>query len=185
MKKAIFLDKDGTLIQNVPYNIDLEKIHFLPGVLQGLRSLYEAGYVLNIVSNQSGIGKGFFTEIDIANVATYLDKQFSANGSKLNGFYYCPHIPQDNCLCRKPSPDLFYQSAISQHIDLQNSWMIGDILDDIEAGNRAGCKTILLNNQNETEWDLRPQREPEYIVGNFIEATNIILESEFFPANLW
>lgn len=185
MKKAIFLDKDGTMIQNVPYNVDREKIRFLPGVLQGLRALYEAGYILIIVSNQSGIGQGLFTELDVAKVGKYLDEKLIEWGSKLNGFYYCPHLPHDMCLCRKPSPDLLYQAAISQQIDLQNSWMIGDILHDIEAGNRAGCRTILINNNNETEWDLDPHRMPEYIVNDFPEATNVILNIEFFPAALW
>ncbi len=96
---------------------------------------------------------------------------------RLSGFYYCPHHPHGkipeyavDCFCRKPRPGLLQKAALEHEIDLASSWLVGDILHDIEAGNRAGCRTVLIDNGNEAEWDLSPRRQPEFIVKNVYEA---------------
>ncbi|HKH59710.1 MAG TPA: HAD family hydrolase [Flavitalea sp.] len=184
MNKAVFVDKDGTLIKDVPYNIKPELISFEDGVMDGLRVLKQYAFLLVIISNQSGIAHGYFTEDEFLNVKEAISEQLATNRISLDGFYYCPHHPdglsaeyQSICSCRKPKPGMILQAARDLNIDLHSSWMIGDILDDVEAGNRAGCKTILINNGNETKWRLSTQRTPDHVAGNFFEAALFILNN--------
>lgn len=175
MNKAIFLDKDGTIIKDVPYNIKPNKMRFLKGVIPSLKKLLKKGYKLIIITNQSGIARGLFTTSDLKNAFNTLGKMLLQKGVKISGFYYCIHLL---CPFRKPAPGLIRQAAKDLRIDLGSSWMIGDILHDIEAGKRAGCKTILIDNGNETEWDLsRDIRIPDYIVNSFKHIPEIILKS--------
>jgi D,D-heptose 1,7-bisphosphate phosphatase len=183
--KAIFLDKDGTLIEDVPYNVDPGLIHLSDGAVKGLRLLQRAGYLLIIVSNQSGIARGLFQEEDLARVQRYLRKLLSTHGIFLADFYFCPHHPQGcvdryaiDCFCRKPQPGMLYQAARQHHIDLSGSWLIGDILHDIEAGKRAGCNTVLIDNKHETEWNLTPMRCPDFLAENLHEAARLITLNE-------
>jgi D-glycero-D-manno-heptose 1,7-bisphosphate phosphatase len=183
MKKAVFIDKDGTLIKNVPYNINTKLITFEEQVIPALRLLQSHGYQLIIISNQPGIAFSYFTEEDIKRVYQFIHTRLLLQGIQLNGFYYCPHHvdgvdPQyaKACYCRKPLPGLLLEAATDQDIDLERSWMIGDILHDCEAGNRAGCTTILLNTGNETEWVLNNNRRPNYVCSNWSEAAGIIIQ---------
>jgi D-glycero-D-manno-heptose 1,7-bisphosphate phosphatase len=179
--KAVFLDKDGTLIEDVPYNVDLQQIRLAEGALEAVRSLHQAGYQLFIITNQSGIARGYFPESALLAVEQHLRELFQSAGVPLAGFYYCPHHPDGSithytthCNCRKPQPGLLHRAASNHQIDLKQSWFIGDILNDIEAGRRAGCRTILIDNGNETEWHLSPQRLPHHTVNNLPEAANVI-----------
>lgn len=176
--KAVFLDKDGTLIKDVPYNVNPSLIQPLPGVIQGLQTLHRAGYKLIIVSNQSGVARGYFEEADLLAVEERLRELLDCAGVPLAGFYYCPHHPDgvvlpyaQNCSCRKPGPGLLLRAAQEHGLNLHQSWMVGDILDDIEAGRRAGCKTVLLNNGHETEWRLSEHRRPHYTASSFFEIS--------------
>jgi D-glycero-D-manno-heptose 1,7-bisphosphate phosphatase len=178
MNKAIFLDKDGTLIPDIPYNVDPSKITLEHNILSGLKKLQAEGYKLIIVSNQSGVAKGYFTEKRMIHVSRRMKELFRMNDLKLDGFYYCPHHPEGlvqgyniDCDCRKPKPGMLLRAAAYHKLDLKNSWMIGDILNDVEAGNRAGCKTILINNGNETEWVTGEYRTPILICKTINEAS--------------
>ena len=179
--KAVFLDKDGTLVEDIPYNVEPDLIQPVEGVWKSLRLLHDAGYQLVVVSNQSGVARGFFTEADLEPTEKWLTWIFTAAGASLAGFYYCPHHPQGkviqyavDCPCRKPKPGMLYQAAQDLDIDLAASWMVGDILNDIEAGNRAGCRTVLIHNNHETEWDLSPWRRPDFMVGDLVSAARLI-----------
>lgn len=173
MKKPLFLDKDGTLIKNVPYNIDIKKTIFFPDVIGCLRQLQKS-FSLIVVTNQSGVGRGYFT---FENLAVY-KKQFidllESYNIFLSGFYVCPHYMQ-NCLCRKPKMGLLKKALEELAAESNGSWMIGDVLDDIEAGNIIGSQTILLNNGGETEWLMNSIRMPSFIASSFTEATEHIL----------
>jgi D-glycero-D-manno-heptose 1,7-bisphosphate phosphatase len=180
--KAIFLDKDGTLIEDVPYNTDPSFIRLTAGAVEGLRRLQEAGYLLIVVSNQSGIARGFFQKQDLVRAETYLRGLLYAHGIFLTGFYFCPHYPQAeireyavNCFCRKPHPGMIYQAAYEHQINLTASWLIGDILHDVEAGKRAGCRTVLINHSHEIEPELTLMRQPDFVVKNLDEAADTIL----------
>jgi len=189
MIPAIFLDKDGTLIPDIPYNVDPDRITLSDGAEIALRSFHNSGYKLIVISNQSGVARGYFSEIALAKVEQRL--RTLLNEIPLTGFYYCPHHPQGSiieyaidCNCRKPKPGLILQAAQTHHIDLARSWMIGDILNDVEAGRNAGCKTILIDNGNETEWIRSPQRSPHHKVSNLLEAAQIINASYVLPRSL-
>lgn len=183
--RTVFLDKDGTLVDDVPYNVDPERIRLLPGVLEGLRSLQAAGYRFIVVTNQSGVARGYFPEKALIKVESRLCELLAQGGVPLGGFYYCPHHPDGvvlgyavECSCRKPAPGLILRAAEEGGVDLRNAWLVGDILNDVECGRQAGVRTILIDNGNETEWILSPWRRPHFIAANLEEASQIILEQD-------
>ncbi|MBE7549555.1 MAG: HAD family hydrolase [Anaerolineales bacterium] len=182
---AVFLDKDGTLIEDVPYNVNPDLIRLTPGVVETLPALHAAGYRLFVISNQSGVARGYFPEAALLAVEARLRDLLAQINAPLSGFYYCPHHPDGSvpayavaCACRKPAPGLLHQAAAEHHLNLERSWFVGDILDDVEAGRRAGCRTILLANGNETEWQLSPQRQPHFVVTHFGQIVRIIMKPE-------
>ncbi len=180
-RRAVFLDKDGTLIEDVPYNIDPSRIRLLPGVIDGLRRLHRAGYLLIVVTNQSGVARGRFPEHALGAVVQRLRELLAPAGIPLADFYYCPHHPDGvvidyavECACRKPQPGLIARAVQEHDIDPARSWLIGDILNDVEAGNLAGCRTILLDNGGETEWFLTHRRLPDHVAADMREAEAIV-----------
>jgi D,D-heptose 1,7-bisphosphate phosphatase len=181
--KAVFLDKDGTIIPDIPYNVDPNKITLSDSVIEGLQMLQSNGYLLVIVSNQAGIALGYFDLEQLHALQNVLSRMCAKVGIYLDGFYYCPHHPDGvnsfakECDCRKPEPGMLLLAAEQMNIDLSSSWMIGDILNDVEAGNRAGCKSVLINNGNETEWEDGPMRTPDYTAKDFAEAARYILSA--------
>lgn len=175
--RAIFFDKDGTLIEDVPFNVDVSKIRFSKGAEFAIRKLKDH-FQFHIVTNQKGVALGLFQEIDLTFVRNKMALMFSDLGGELQGFHYCPHGPEDGCACRKPGTLMLERAAIEHGIELSHSWMIGDILDDIEAGKRAGCKTILIDNGNETEWVLNEYREPDHMAKDLFGAALIIMSQE-------
>lgn len=181
MRRAVFLDKDGTLLENVPYNVRPERMRFTAGATIALRRWYALGYALIVVSNQPGVALGYFDAVALRGVEQRLRLLFSACGVPLSGFYYCPHHPQGRvaryanaCRCRKPAPGLLLAAATIHDIDLSQSWMVGDILDDVEAGMRAGCRTVLVDVGNETEWHRGAYRHPDFVAGSLIAAAGQI-----------
>jgi histidinol-phosphate phosphatase family protein len=174
MAKAVFIDKDGTLVRNVPYNVDPVRISLAQGAAHAVQTLSAMGFRVIVVSNQPGAALGVFSEEALKSVHAHLVKVLPA----LDGFYYCPHRPDAGCACRKPEPGLLERAAREQDIDLSASWMIGDILDDIEAGRRAGCRTILLDVGNETEWQLGGARSPHHVAAGLAQAAEIIVGAQ-------
>lgn len=183
MNKAVFIDKDGTLITDVPYNVDPVRVALEEHAGQALQTLKKNEYYLIVISNQSGVAKGFFSEADLQQVNSEIQRRLRDYHVQIDAFYYCPHLQDGiveeyavDCNCRKPKPGLLMQAAKDFDIDVSKSWMIGDILNDVEAGNDAGCKTILLDNGNETEWLITEKRLPHYRADNLQEAASIITE---------
>ena len=181
MNKAIFIDKDGTLIPDIPYNVQPDLITLQKGVVEGLKIFARSGYLLVIISNQSGVARGYFDEAALQPVKEKITDLLAKEGIPLHGFYYCPHHPQGKlaayaveCDCRKPAPGMILEAARTLQIDLAASWMIGDILNDAEAGNRAGCRTVLINNGNETGWVSGEWRKPDLVTGDVWEAALLI-----------
>ena len=179
--QAIFLDRDGTLIRNYHYGRDPEQLHLLPGVGAALRWLRWAGYRLIVISNQSGVARGYLGEEDLAILHARLKEVLAAEDVAIDAIYSCPHHPQGTlaayagaCLCRKPEPGLLLRAAVEWGIRLADSWYIGDILADIEAGNRAGCRTVLLDLGTEPMPDCAI-RTPTFLARNLPHAARLIL----------
>jgi D-glycero-D-manno-heptose 1,7-bisphosphate phosphatase len=182
--RAVFLDKDGTLVDDVPYNVDPALIRLAPGAAEALPRLRDGGFRLFVVSNQSGVARGLFPESALVGVERRLRAMMAEHGVALDGFLYCPHDPEGvvadyaiACDCRKPAPGMIREAASEHRIDLAHSWLVGDILDDVEAGHRAGCRTILIDNGNETEWRPGPGRAPDDTAADLAEAARLILEA--------
>jgi D-glycero-D-manno-heptose 1,7-bisphosphate phosphatase len=189
MRKAIFIDRDGTLIKDIPYNTDPALISLEFYAAEMLQLLKRNNYLLIIISNQSGIARGWVRMEDVYKIHQAIRRKLLPYNVQLDSIYYCPHLPQGviedyvlDCNCRKPKPGMLLRAAKDFNIDMSNSWMVGDILNDVEAGNAAGCKTILIDNGNETEWEMNIKRTPTYIVKDLKEATEIILKHE--PASV-
>jgi histidinol-phosphate phosphatase family protein len=147
-----------------------------------LRALRERGFLLVVVSNQPGVALARFSLQSLASVESRIQELLAASSVEIDAFYYCPHLPQARsvryavrCLCRKPQPGLLRQAAREWQIDLAQSWLIGDILDDVEAGNRATCRTVFVDTGNETAWRLGLHRQPHHVAGSLSQAARLIL----------
>ena len=172
-RPAVFLDRDGVIIFEKEFQADPRTIEFIEGSIEGLKDL-DKNYILAIISNQSGIARGFFSEDDVIKFNLNLDAKLKAEGISVAGWYFCPHGPADRCSCRKPEPGLFLQAATELNIDLKRSWMIGDKSSDIAAGKWIGAKTILV----ETGYGGKEKGallvEPDFIAADLNEGVGII-----------
>lgn len=177
VKAAVFIDKDGTLVHDVPYNVDPTRIAVREEAGEALRRLQRAGFELVLVSNQAGVALGHFDEDALDEVWSHLRERLSGDGVDLSAFYYCPHHPAGECDCRKPKPGMLQRAAQERNIDLARSWMLGDILDDVEAGHRAGCRSVLLDVGSETEWREGELRTPAFLARDLERAAHFILAS--------
>lgn len=141
-RRAVFLDRDGTLIEDVGYPRDPATVHVLTGAMSVLRELSRLGFALVVVSNQSGIARGLVTSAEAAAVHETFVSLCAAEGVQFDAVVYCPHGPGDGCECRKPAPGMLLDVAGRLELDLGSSFMVGDKTSDMEAGRRAGCRTI-------------------------------------------
>jgi histidinol-phosphate phosphatase family protein len=183
-RRALFLDKDGTLIVDVPFNVDPARVALASGAGEALRRFASLGFQLIVVSNQPGVALGLFPERALRGVEAQIQKLLRPAGVAIDAFFYCTHAPPRAgkgtvaCLCRKPQPGLLRRAASDWHLDLARSWLVGDILDDIEAGRSAGCRTAFVLNGGETEWRLSPRRHPDVCSSTFAGAARAILDVE-------
>jgi D-glycero-D-manno-heptose 1,7-bisphosphate phosphatase len=168
LAKAVFLDRDGTLIHNVPYCSDPGKVQVLPGVTQSLKQLREHGFKLVIVTNQSGIGRGYFEEETFWKVQAAFEQQVGPD--IIDATYFCADHPDEATDRRKPGPGMLIEAANDLGLNLAACFMVGDSASDVEAGLRAGVKaTILIGTKG------KEPREGVWMAGNFSEAVEFIL----------
>ena len=146
-RPAILFDRDGSLIEDPGYLSRPEQVTWMDGTFDALRQFAAAGYRLLIITNQSGIGRGLYSEDDMARVHARLRDDLTKAGVTLDGIYHCPHTPEDGCACRKPDIALIAQAAAEHDLDLGRSWMIGDKCSDIAAGQAAGLRTVQVYGQ--------------------------------------
>lgn len=180
--KAVFLDRDDTLIKDPGYISRPEQVQFFDEVPKSLARLRDMGYKLVVISNQSGIARGYFTEEDLAQVHLRLEQVLLENGVKLDAIYFSPYLPdaavekyRRDTDCRKPKPGMLLRAAKELDINLRSSWMIGDSMRDIEAGQRAGCKTILLDRKfQDSKCLFEGQSWPDYVIRDMTGAVDII-----------
>ncbi len=141
--KAAILDRDGTLIEDRDYAYKIKDFKLLPGVIEGLK-LLQQDYLLFIVTNQSGIGRGYYSEVDFFKFNNHLIKVLEENQIRIEKTFYCPHIKEENCECRKPKIRYIKDIVDGWNIDIEESWMIGDHPSDISFGINGGCKTVYM-----------------------------------------
>lgn len=162
MARAVFLDRDGTLIENIPYLSDPLSVRLLPGSPEALKKLRSMGFLIVVVTNQSGIARGCFSESVLPEIHGRIDELLLREGAKVDTFYYCPHGPVEEgfpgCLCRKPAPGMGIRASEEQGIDLRRSWMIGDAACDFEFAVNCGCRFVLVRTGRgkETEREISP-----------------------------
>ena len=172
MNRAVFLDRDGTIIEDTGYLRDSHVIKPLPGALETLRRFCEAGWLLIVITNQSGVGRGLISSEEMLEVRSAFEALMRRAGAPVTATYCCLHAPEENCECRKPSPSLFFLAAAENSIDLSKSWMIGDRESDILSGRNAGCSTIWLRNNVHAvtpelpDFIVEDWREIELVVGS-------------------
>jgi len=141
-KRAVFLDRDDTIAKDVPYCSDPQKFVLYPGVPQAIKRLNDAGYLVIVITNQSGIGRGYFDELALDLVHAKMCADVEAGGGHIDEIFYCPHAPDDNCSCRKPEIGMGVRAMLKYGINPKKSFMIGDHEKDVEFGNRLGCTSI-------------------------------------------
>lgn len=146
MKRALFLDRDGTIIEDRGYMRDPALVQLLPGAVETLRLMERDGWALIVVSNQSGVGRGLISPSEMQAVQNRFLEVIQQAGVNITASYFCVHRPEDNCQCRKPSIFQVEQASREHGLDLRASWMIGDRRSDILCGKNAGCRTIWLSN---------------------------------------
>lgn len=180
IRSAVFLDRDG-VINKTPkdlYITSWSEFEFIPGVLQALHRLTDANIPLFIVSNQAGIGKGLVKWDAFQEINYNMLLEFNKNGVLVSGIYFCPHIPEADCPCRKPKPELFFTAARDFNIDLASSFFVGDTARDLDAGKRAGCKAVFVTTGQETIDDINNANiSASYMGDSLEEAASWILSS--------
>lgn len=149
-KRAVFIDRDGTLNVEQDYLYRTEDCILIPGAVDAVRRLNEAGWLVVVVTNQSGVARGYYSEQQVALLHRHMADELARGGGQVDGWYYCPHHPSGQepynrqCDCRKPLPGMLLRAAYELEIDLSRSWMVGDKLVDVQAGLAAGCRAVLV-----------------------------------------
>jgi histidinol-phosphate phosphatase family protein len=188
MKKnaAVFLDRDGTIIEEVGYLDSLEKLILFPHTAEAIRTINESGMRAVVITNQSGVTRGYFKEDFVRTVHRHIEKTLREKGAVIDGFYYCPHKPMEgdgessaSCTCRKPEPGMLIRAAEEMDIDLTRSYVVGDTEKDIILADKVGAKGILVRTGygSETEKEIIGRKiKPAYIADDILVAVRWIIE---------
>ena len=170
MNRAVFLDRDGVINVDKQYVSKIENFEFTEGIFDLLSMLQEMGYLLIVITNQSGIGRGYYTLEDFQTLTEWKLDQLKRRGITIHEVYYCPHSPESKCDCRKPSPKMLLDAQRKFDIDMKHSWMVGDKKSDIDAGKKAGVgKTVLVNYQ-----DIPNQYGADFSIGQIKELGDLV-----------
>lgn len=178
--KAVFLDRDGTINEDVGYLNKLENFHLISGVKPALGLLKEMGFKIFVVSNQSGIGRGIVSQETLDAIHERMTEELTHAGIELDDIKYCPHRPEEKCSCRKPSPKMIKDLAKKHDIDLKKSYVVGDKISDVLTGKNAACKTILLLSEEDEAANTDEEDEewpsPDYVADHLSGAVEWILK---------
>ena len=183
MRRAVFLDRDGTLIEEAGYLDRLARIQLFPYTIDAVRLLNRAGFTVVVISNQSGVARGFFDEGFVQQTHTHLSKTFANGGAAIDAFYYCPHHPEGTvatyrhaCDCRKPKPGLLERAARDHGLDLRHSFVVGDRMNDVETGRAVGARSVLVRTGYGVEHETAAREQGAVVVDNLIGAVAWILQ---------
>jgi D-glycero-D-manno-heptose 1,7-bisphosphate phosphatase len=174
-QRAVFLDRDGTIMEDTNCVGAVERVVLLAGAPAALKRLSEAGYRLFVVTNQSGVGRGYFTREAVEQIHAHLDEQFGRVSVRICRYYVCPHHPEDNCECRKPKPKFLLEAAREYGLDLSRCFMVGDRPSDLGAGANAGVKTVLVLTGAGRETLAAGGIAPDHVAGDLGAAADWIL----------
>ncbi len=148
--RAIFLDRDGVINrERTDYVKSVSELEILPGVAESIKKLKDAGFIIIVITNQSAINRGLTNHDNVKNIHTTIQDYCKKNGTLIDAFFYCPHRPDENCMCRKPNAGLLLRASVEFNIDLKSSWMIGDRDSDLQAAKLAGCNFIKIQSNGE------------------------------------
>lgn len=172
-QKAVFLDRDGTLIEEVNFLHRVEDLQFFSYTRSAIEKLKENGFLVIIVTNQSGIGRAIYDEAAMHGIHKEIQKNLE---NKIDAFYFCPHLPDANCVCRKPNLGMIENAVKDFEIDFENSWMIGDKVIDVETGFNAGIKTALVLTGYGRKAIENLEKKPTIIAENLLEAVSGIVD---------
>jgi D-glycero-D-manno-heptose 1,7-bisphosphate phosphatase len=175
-KQAVFLDRDGTIMEDANYVGEVERVVLIPNAKRALKRLQDAGYRLFVVTNQSGVGRGYSSREAVEQIHAHLDEQFGQARVKFDRYYVCPHHPEDNCDCRKPKPKFLREAAREFGLDMARRFMIGDRPSDIQAGINAGTKTVLVLTGVGQETLDQNEVRPDCVAKDIAEAAGWILK---------
>jgi D-glycero-D-manno-heptose 1,7-bisphosphate phosphatase len=172
--KTIFLDRDGVINKDVNYLHKIEDFEFIDGIFEACLYFLNLNYHIIIITNQSGIYRGYFTESDYQKLTLWMQIQFKNNNINILDVFHCPHGPKSNCICRKPNPGMLIEAQIKYNIDMENSWMIGDKERDITAAIAASVGNTILLNNNQKKISLNSNAK--FII-HALEETNQLITS--------
>ena len=179
-RHAVFLDRDGTIAEDVGYLNHLSRFHVYSYSAAAIRRLNGAGLPVVVVTNQAGVARGYFPEELVQRVHERLIAELAAGGARVDAVYYCPHADEANCACRKPRPGMLVRAAREHRLTVRGSWMVGDRYVDMEMAHAVGCRSILVLSgygRGEYEWHREKwKRQPGHVVENLEAAVEIILE---------
>lgn len=176
MNRAVLLDRDGTLNAEVGYVTHPDQLILIDGAAQAVADLCHAGWLVIVFTNQAGIGKGLYSEADLAAVHAKLTREIQSAGGHLSGIYYCPHAPDSGCDCRKPLPGLLRRAAQDYGLDLTQCVVVGDSHRDIEAGQAVGCRTVLvLTGHTTAEMAAELSSQPDAVFPDLTAAAALFL----------
>lgn len=173
-RRFVVLDRDGTIIEEVSYLADPKQIALIRGAGKALRDLSGMDFGLVVITNQSAVGRGFFDEAQLARIHDRFLEMLRAEEICLDGLYFCPHTPEDRCLCRKPHTGLIQKASAELGFDLSSSIVIGDKVSDIEMGRRVGALTMLVRTGYGAQVAAEQKVAPDYIVDDLPGAVEVI-----------
>jgi len=173
-KKYILLDRDGTVIYDKHYLHDPDGVELLPGAIEGLKRLMEMGFGLAILTNQSGVGRGYYDEASVHACNARMAEILRPHGVVFDGVYHCPHTPEEGCRCRKPEPGLMEQAAEDLGFDPGEAFMIGDKEADMGVGRNTGAMTILVRTGKGVEHEERCREIADYVTDDLLGAADVI-----------
>ncbi|MDZ7361902.1 MAG: D-glycero-beta-D-manno-heptose 1,7-bisphosphate 7-phosphatase [candidate division KSB1 bacterium] len=191
LNRAVFLDRDGTINEEINYLSRPEQLRLLDGAAEAIRLLNQAGFKVVIVTNQAGVARGYFSEETVQEIHRALENLLGENGAHVDAVYYCPHHPdaghgvyKTDCQCRKPRPGMLEKAAAELGLDLRQAFVIGDKISDLQAGRAVGCQNILVR----TGYGLESEKQfsacdwqPDWIADNLLEAARWILQYAQVP----
>jgi D-glycero-D-manno-heptose 1,7-bisphosphate phosphatase len=183
VKPAVFLDRDGTVIEEVGYLNRLDRVAFFPWSVDAIRVLNQAGFLVVIVTNQAGVARGYFDEALVGQTHALIDRRVREGGARIDAYYYCPHHPdaaveayREACDCRKPKPGMIHRAAREHAIDVARSFVVGDRWLDVRMGQAAGAKTVLVRTGYGLEEEAQPDgAAADAVADNLMDASAWII----------